>query len=128
METIFSTLRKCLGIYAIALVIFGTFFSVLCCYISFKLRKTTTFIFICYMSLANIFTLYFWNLGNFLRELFQIDLINTSIWLCKFGSFFQFTSLQISAWILVIHFAVVFDENLTFFYEICKSLRQFPES
>ena len=101
METVFLILRKLLGIYAILLVVFGTIFSLLCCYISFKLRKTTTFIFICFMSLANMFTLYFWNLGNFLRELFQIDLINISLWLCKFGSFFQFTSLQISAWILV---------------------------
>jgi hypothetical protein len=47
-------------------------------------------------------TLYFWNLGNFLSQIFTIDLINLSIWGCKFGSLFQFTSLQISAWILVL--------------------------
>ena len=120
MESIFSVMRKFLGIYAIALVIVGTFFSILCCYISFKLRKTTTFIFICYMSLANIFTLYFWNLGNFLREIFQIDLINIDIWLCKFGSFFQFVSLQISAWILVI-----FKIHIKFFYSKNQGMFKF---
>ena len=102
-ESIYVTLRKILGIYALVLIFVGTFTSIIGCYICYRLRSTTTFIFFCYLSITSIFTLYFWNLGNFLREIFGIDLINVNFWLCKFGSFYQFTSLQITAWILVIY-------------------------
>ena len=49
----------------------------------------------------SIFTLYFWNMGNFLSQVASYDLLNANYWLCKFGNYIQFLSLQISAWLLV---------------------------
>ena len=106
MDNVYVILRKILGVYALILIVIGTVTSIFGCYICFKLKSNTTFIFFCYLSVVSIFTLYFWNFGNFLRELLGIDVININFWLCKFGSFYQFTSLQIAAWILVIFLKV----------------------
>lgn len=87
--------------YLLALTIFGTILSIFTSYICFRLRKNITFIFIGIGSTAAIFTLYFWNLNNISQEFFNFDLLNSNYWLCKFGNFYQFSSLEICAWVLV---------------------------
>ena len=103
-----NTVKKLLCSYLLVLTIFGTITSIFTSYICFRLRKNITFIFIGVESIASIFTLYFWNLNNVSQELFNFDLLNSNFWLCKIGSFYQFSSLEICAWILVIE---LFDEK-----------------
>nr|QVK45791.1 G protein-coupled receptor [Proales similis] len=98
----YAVLRKILGVYALLLIIVGTLTSFLSLAVCLKLRSNATFVFFAFLTLSNIFTLYFWNLENFLQEYIDIDLLNYSLFVCKFGSFVQFSSLQISAWILVL--------------------------
>ncbi|CAF1124331.1 unnamed protein product [Brachionus calyciflorus] len=60
--------------------------------------------------MSDILSLYWWNLNNFLKEYISIDLLTINKYFCKIGNFIQFTSLQISAWILVI---ITFDRYLS---------------
>lgn len=101
MLGIFQALNKIFGLYALLLVIFGTIANILSCIICAKLSRNTTFVFLAFLTITDVFTLYYWNLNNFLKEFLDIDLLTRSIWSCKIGNFVQFTSLQISAWILV---------------------------
>ncbi len=67
-----------------------------------RLRKNKTFVFLRFLALTDLVALYFWNINHFTVVILNLDLQNYNIWLCKFGQFYQFSSLQISAWILVI--------------------------
>jgi hypothetical protein len=100
-QRIFDILQKILGAYALLLIIVGTISSVISFYICIKLSKISTFVFFAFLSISDIISLYYWNLTNFINIWFNIDLLNYSYWLCKIGSYYQFTSLQISAWLLV---------------------------
>ncbi len=100
-ENVFKILQKSLGLYALILIIVGTVSSLMSLYICFKLRKISTFVFLAFLSVSDIISLYYWNLTHFIDNWFDIDFLNSNFWLCKFGSYYQFTSLQISAWILV---------------------------
>ena len=56
---------------------------------------------ITFLTLTDALTLYYWNLNNFLINFTSVSLLTTNIWVCKFGNFLQFASLQTSAWLLV---------------------------
>lgn len=101
MESLFY-LNKVLGVYALILTVLGTFLSILSFFVCKKIKKkNVTVFFMSSLSICSIFTLYFWNLDNFFKEILNIDLLNLNYWLCKFGSFIQFISLQMCSWILV---------------------------
>ena len=97
-------LRKCLGVYALVLAVLGTVLSLMSFIICKKIKNNVTALFMSSLSICSIFTLYFWNLDNFFKEILSIELLNLNYWLCKFGSFIQFLSLQMCSWILVILF------------------------
>ena len=99
--SVFEVLNKVLGVYALILTVVGTIANLLSCIVCFRMRKNITFIFLTFLTMSDIFTLYWWNLNNFLKEYVNIDLLTVNMYVCKFGNFIQFTSLQISAWILV---------------------------
>lgn len=101
MSTSVRIARKALAIYTIVLVICGTFLCLMSSVICFKLRKNNTFIYLGFFSIANIFTLYYWNLRNFLQLFFDTDWTMSPFLFCKLGDYSQFTSLPIAAWILV---------------------------
>ena len=97
-----ACLNKILGAYALVLTVVGTFLSILSYLICKQIKKkNVTVFFMSSLSICSIFTLYFWNLDNFFKEIFNIDLLNLNYWLCKIGSFIQFVSLQMCSWILV---------------------------
>ena len=75
-----------------------------------KLKDNTTFMIMRFLSVSDIITLYFWNLNQVADSLFNLDLLNYNLYYCKFLQFSQFTSLQISAWMLVL---ICFDRYLT---------------
>jgi hypothetical protein len=99
--SIFLTLNKVLGVYALILTILGTLLNFFNFFVCMRLRKNTTFVFLSFFSLANAFSLYWWNLNNFLKEFVNIDLLAVSLWTCKIGNYVQFNSLQMAAWFLV---------------------------
>ena len=92
---------KILAVYAIILTLFGTLANFLSCYLCSRLNRSKTFVFLTFLFFNDAFTLYFWNLNHFTTTFFGLDIQNYNIWLCKFGQFVQFNSLQTSAWILV---------------------------
>ena len=103
INNVYDILEKILGLYTLLLIVIGTITSLLSIYICFRLRQTSTFVFLAFLSLSDILTLYYWNLTHFINSYTNIDFLNFNYWVCKFGSYFQFTSLQISAWLLVNH-------------------------
>lgn len=101
MVNVFQIFNKILGVYALFLTIFGTIANLLSCLVCFRMRKNTTFIFLSFMTISDLISLYWWNTNNFLKEFAQIDLLSINKYVCKAGNYLQFTALQVSAWILV---------------------------
>jgi hypothetical protein len=97
------TIDKFAAITALFFIIFGTFgnlvtFSIC---LSSNLRKKTFFVFIAFITICDIFTLYTWNLSTFLTPFYHIFHENLHFAWCKFTVFCQYFSLQASAWLLV---------------------------
>ncbi|RMZ93892.1 FMRFamide receptor-like [Brachionus plicatilis] len=63
------------------------------------------------MTISDMVSLYWWNINNFLKEFASTDLLSLHMYVCKAGNYLQFTSLQISAWILVVF--ISFDRFLS---------------
>ncbi len=99
--SIFLTLNKVLGVYALCVTILGTVLNLFNFYVCIRVRQNTTFVFLAFFALSNAFSLYWWNLNNFLKEFLNVDLLVFSLWTCKIGNYVQFTSLQMAAWFLV---------------------------
>ena len=99
-----------LGIYKLILIIAGSIGNLLIFIVCMKLKENTTFMIMRFLSVSDIITLYFWNLNQVADSLFGLDLLNYNLYYCKFLQFSQFTSLQISAWMLVL---ICFDRYLT---------------
>ncbi|CAF0846824.1 unnamed protein product [Brachionus calyciflorus] len=99
---IFFLLLKILSGYAIVLIIFGILSSILSFYICYRIKNNATFIFLSYLSITSLFTLYKFPMNGIMWTLFNTDYLNINIYECKIGMFVQFTSLEASAWILVL--------------------------
>ena len=94
------TILHAIGLYEFILIIVGTIGNLSVFFVSLNI-KNNTFILIRFLSIGDIMTLYFWNLNHFTKQFFHLDLQNFNFYFCKFFQFSQYTSLQISAWILV---------------------------
>ena len=94
------TILHAIGLYELILIIIGTIGNLSVFLASLKL-KNNTFILIRFLAIADTIALYFWNLNHFTNQFFHLDLQNFNFYFCKFFQFSQYTSLQISAWILV---------------------------
>ena len=92
---------KLIGIINLCLVVIGTIGNLLVFRVCLHINNTATFVFLRYLSLADIFSLYFWNINHFIEAFFNIQVLSISRYACKFVNFFQFCSLQSSAWLLV---------------------------
>ena len=94
---------KAIGIYSLLLIIVGTIGNAITCIICMrpKLRKHPTFIFLAFSCFSDIFTLYTWNLSNFITPFFHFYHEYKNLAWCKISVFIQFWSLQSSAWVFV---------------------------
>lgn len=92
---------KILGFYSLLIIILGILSNISTIFFCTKIKENTTFVLIQYFSLNNLIALFFWNLSHFTLTFFDFDLNNSTMFICKFGSWIQFSSLQTSAWILV---------------------------
>lgn len=95
-------ISKILAGYSLFLVLFGTIGNLIVFVVSIRLRRITTFVFIAFLAVSDTFTLYYWNLNHFIYTFLGYDIENDTIVGCKLGNFVQFSSLEISSWLLVI--------------------------
>ena len=91
-----------LAVYSLWLNVFGTAGNLIALYICIKLSSHTTFVFLAFNCASDIITLYFWNINNFTAIILNYKLVSQTILGCRIGYFFQFFSLENSAWLLVI--------------------------
>ena len=91
-----------LGYYSLCLTIFGTIGNFIIAYVSFRTQSNSTFILLRYLAICDTLCLYFWNISHFIESSFHLDIQNFNLFFCKFGTWIQHSSLQASAWILVI--------------------------
>lgn len=114
-EYVLDVLAKIIGIYSILILVIGTIGNLCAALVCTRksLRKTPTFVFIGLALISDTICLYFWNVDHYLLgyNLTQIEDIN--LFFCKFATFFQTTSLQWSAWLLVM-FIINFTIELRF--------------
>ena len=107
MSQVFDILYSIVSCYPVILIIFGTVANSLSFYICVKLAKSNnTFVFLAITAIVDTFTLFVWNLNHFIGLFFNLSTLSGSVWNCKFGEFVQYTSLQISSWILVCIFLI----------------------
>jgi hypothetical protein len=99
---VFYTARAVFSVYSLIVTILGTLLNIFSFYICLRVKKNTTFIFLRFFAIFNIFALYWWNLNHFLSVFVDLDLLSAGLWVCKIGNFVQFTSLQLAAWFLVL--------------------------
>ena len=97
-----SVLTKIVCVYQIAIIVFGFIANLLSFLISNQIKKSTTFVFLSFTSLVNLFTLIHWNMESFMPVLFDVKWNDLSEYICKLGNFIQFTALQTSVWLTVL--------------------------
>jgi hypothetical protein len=100
---VIDILIRILSVYACALIVLGTFGNLLVFVIclSKDLRSKTTFKFLAFMAVSDIFAVYGWNLDHFTNNFYNSHFNARSLAWCRFEGFCQYVSLQFSAWILV---------------------------
>ena len=96
---------RCLSLYALALIIIGTFGNILTIIVLCRrnLRRYVTMRYLIAVSICDIICLYGWNLNNFYKftiswgnnNLEQVSLVH-----CRIISFLSFVGLQLSSWYL----------------------------
>ena len=98
-----DVITKLIGIYCLALVVFGTIFNGFSLFICLKrsLRIIPTFVFYSLLLVSDTLTLFWWNIEVYLVvfELKQFEDYN--IHLCRVTTLLQVFSFQWSAWLLV---------------------------
>ena len=92
---------KIIAIYNLLMIIFGTLGNLLVFYVGVLHRKNNTFLFLIFLSMSDMVSLYFWNLNHFVQPFWDIDLQNIDFYFCKIMQFCQFSSFQLSGWFLV---------------------------
>ena len=97
-----TLLNKIVGAYELIVIIVGTFGNLFIFYVSFLNRQNSTFLFLAFLSISDMLSLYWWNLNHFVQPFTNLDLQNFNFYYCKIMNFFQFISSQTSAWILIL--------------------------
>ena len=97
-----DTLLLVNGVYSLIITVTGIIGNLLIFVTTFRVKKNTTFIFLRFVSISDLVTLFFFNLDSFTQPVYDVYLENLSILSCKWVMFLQFSSMQVSAWLLVI--------------------------
>jgi hypothetical protein len=102
-DQIIYVFNKILSAYALVLIILGTIGNglVFAICLSKNLRSKTTFKFLAFMSLSDIFALYGWNLDHFTSTYYNFYYNTLTLAGCRFETFVQYSACQYSAWMLV---------------------------
>ncbi|CAF2645199.1 unnamed protein product [Rotaria sp. Silwood2] len=94
------------GYYSLTLIIVGTLFNIITLFIlcrsKFKsARARPTLHYMRTMAIFDILMLYGWNLDHYLKNIYQIRIVTSSLISCKIISFLSFFAPQSSAWLRV---------------------------
>lgn len=113
-------LKKVFCIFGILCVILGTMSNMVTCCISRKpkLKRYNIFKLLFFTAIMNLLSLYQWNVYYVLLYLFEIDLGETFVF-CPVLCYFQHTTLQASAWLLVSYsklISIFFLNNSHYFF------------
>ena len=103
LEEVVTVLKQAICVYTFSLIILGTvgnFLAVAIC-LRKRLRQINTFKFFAFNAFLDTVGLYEWNVRQFVIYLFNVDLSLQSLYYCTISNFFQFVSLEASAWFLV---------------------------
>lgn len=108
-----STIR--LGLVRVfypCLMVFGTIGNILCLKILLRkrFRRQSTCQYLCILAVIDILFIYMRSTRYLYRHIFDADLRNASLWICRTYIFFSSTLSHLASWILVI---VSFDRFLT---------------
>ena len=87
--------------YSFWLVIFVLIGNCVALYICYRLRNSTTFVFLAFIAVSDTFTVYGWQFPFVSSILFSLNLPTLNLFACKLITFTQFSSVQISSWFLV---------------------------
>lgn len=99
-------LFKFFGMYALFLTIIGTIGNIIIFIVTSKLTKPNTFVYLRFLAISDILTLYYWNLDKFVLSFTRANYQNMSVAMCKIGNYIQYTTLQFSSWMLVNKFII----------------------
>ena len=95
--------EQAVGYISLLNLIFGVIANVICFSVFVftpELRNMSFVVYLTYCSLANILSLFEWNLNHYLNPMFGIRLEDLSLVSCRIIIFLQYFSLQISAYFL----------------------------
>jgi len=97
-------------------MIFGTIGNILCLKILLRkrFRRQSTCQYLCILAVIDILFIYMRSTRYLYRHIYNVDLRNTSLWICRTFIYFSSTLSHLASWILVI---VSFDR-----YFIIKNL------
>ena len=87
--------------FGVLMMVCGTLGSVLIFITAFQLRKTTTFVFLTFLSVTDALSLYWWNIDDFNYVYLNFSFQEESAIGCKIENYFQMVAQQSSAWLLV---------------------------
>ena len=111
-----------LGIYSLLIIILGAIGNIVTILVCMRSKNNTNFILFQYLSANNLIAVSFWSFCHFIDSQYNIDFQSYSMFICKFGSWIQFSSLQASAWILVFIFYFkifkIFFSKIKFIFEV----------
>jgi hypothetical protein len=102
---------KLIQIFYPCLMIFGTIGNILCLKILLRkrFRRQSTCQYLCVLAVIDILFIYTRSTRYLYRYIYNLDLRNTSLWICRTFIFFSSTLSHLASWILVI---VSFDRYL----------------
>lgn len=97
--------EKIFASYSLALIILGSIFNSLVCFICLKsktLRSTSTFKMLAIVAISDLISLFEWNADNFSIAFFNYLAYTQNLFFCRFVTMFlQYATLEISSWMWV---------------------------
>lgn len=93
-----------LRIFYPCLMIFGTIGNILCLKILLRkrFRRQSTCQYLCILAVIDILFIYLRSTRYVYRYMFNVDVRNTSLWICRSFTFFSSSLSHLASWILVI--------------------------
>ena len=92
--------------YGIVVVVFGTigniFGAIIC--LQKRLRKIPTFVFLAFLQLVDVTTIYFWNINGFGSTFYSYRPFDSPEQVLKVTTWIQLSSYEASSWLLITNF------------------------
>lgn len=98
-----NLLKKVVSVYNLILIITGSLTNILTLITCLQkdIRKISTFRLYAFNAISDTLNLYPWNIGQFVWYFLGTELGATYLWWCIGAAYIQFTTFELSAWLLV---------------------------